>query len=714
MGEEFEAFEPIGTRTDSSCSSASSDSTTPLSPDHPLTHVSPTPTPTHALFHHRTARKTVRSQPAMSHGLSASVTEELALSDSAFCKRYRSFYATPSPSLSFQVRKRYIGTSELILDTNRERERLVDEGHSLDDEGHGLDAEGHGLDDEGRGLEGEGIGSEEEELYPRPTLTTWVDPKDGRVYTDIPVYVPPVVPSPIASPVGTSTTTISVVDDQFLERYMFRSLEREQERTTVAFRALWRPVLALEAWAGRVDTRLADISWDRPFRCVSDISELWLQEHWYMLVLVTSGDASVWLWVFEIEKGVEKRNTLHSCFASRIKNIDGKILGKDGKPIMAARRVQFDANKGVTSLDDYVAVRKAPNIEENTQEVLDAVLQSLDEEVTEVPTDFDQVKPTGPSFNENKVEDSDFVLPLAALTAIKQRFARALIEMSADRELKENVIMVVPLEDGTGHTKEHIRVEYVWKPPTYIDCHVFGHSTDKCPKRPVEPVATKLDVQEDGFTTVTSKRKKGKKQDNRTVRHIKGLKFNMLKSLFVYHPVNTHPKNAIPDVKKFGNAIKLKNPFDILEEQDDLLCDSEWDWTSNANSSPTGCRIIVGWNVENVDLMVVSQSNQALHVKILHKAMAKMYFCSFIYAGNTHYECRHLWAELGLHKHVVRDAPWILRGDFSVALNMEDNFSGSSCMNLEMCKFKDCVFKIEMLDINSFGLHFTWNSEAEG
>ncbi|GJR01075.1 hypothetical protein Tco_0524059 [Tanacetum coccineum] len=61
-----------------------------------------------------------------------------------------------------------------------------------------------------------------------------VDPKDGRVYTDIPTYVPPVapvqtplspewssgslpvslsspvVPSPIALPVATPTTTISV------------------------------------------------------------------------------------------------------------------------------------------------------------------------------------------------------------------------------------------------------------------------------------------------------------------------------------------------------------------------------------------------------------------------------------------------------------------------------------------------------------------------
>ncbi|GJX35847.1 hypothetical protein Tco_0247404 [Tanacetum coccineum] len=46
MSEEFEASKPSGTRTVSSHSPVSSDSTTPLSPDHPLTYVSPTPTPT--------------------------------------------------------------------------------------------------------------------------------------------------------------------------------------------------------------------------------------------------------------------------------------------------------------------------------------------------------------------------------------------------------------------------------------------------------------------------------------------------------------------------------------------------------------------------------------------------------------------------------------------------------------------------------------------
>nr|GEZ19757.1 hypothetical protein [Tanacetum cinerariifolium] len=40
-----------------------------------------------------------------------------------------------------------------------------------------------------------------------------------------------------------------------------RLWEHEQERTAITFRALWRPVLALEAWAGRVDTQMTDMSW---------------------------------------------------------------------------------------------------------------------------------------------------------------------------------------------------------------------------------------------------------------------------------------------------------------------------------------------------------------------------------------------------------------------------------------------------------------------
>ncbi|GJS48690.1 hypothetical protein Tco_0598811 [Tanacetum coccineum] len=181
---------------------------------------------------------------------------------------------------------------------------LGDEDHGLNDEGHGLGDEDHGLGDESQGLKDEGLGLEEKEVVPKgqqqaipvvkiaaseplglgygalrrhdlavgedqvpstfevgqssrsvseqqgaervfafrqPTLDTWVDHEDGRVYTDIPAYVPLVapvqtppspewslgslpvspsslvVPLPIASPVATPTTTISVAKDQFIK-----------------------------------------------------------------------------------------------------------------------------------------------------------------------------------------------------------------------------------------------------------------------------------------------------------------------------------------------------------------------------------------------------------------------------------------------------------------------------------------------------------------
>ncbi|GKC10535.1 hypothetical protein Tco_1007317 [Tanacetum coccineum] len=233
---------------------------------------------------------TVRVQPAMSPGHSARVTEAMSLSDSAFCKRYRSSYETPSPSpsLTLPVQKRYRGTSELILDidiegdelgdedieedesldADDERERSDDDGHSSDDEGHGLGDEDHSRE-RALGLEygaarrralesieeiapstyevgqssrsmSEQQGADRIFAFRQPTLTTWVDPEDDRVYTDMPIYPPAtpvqtplslewysgslpilplssVAPSPIASSVATPTTTISVDEDQFQE-----------------------------------------------------------------------------------------------------------------------------------------------------------------------------------------------------------------------------------------------------------------------------------------------------------------------------------------------------------------------------------------------------------------------------------------------------------------------------------------------------------------
>ncbi|GJW34270.1 hypothetical protein Tco_0054302 [Tanacetum coccineum] len=199
----------------------------------------------------------MHTQSTLSSDMSARIEEAAALSPYSF----------------------HTKTEDESLDSDAERE-----GHGLDNEGHGLEDEGTGTTKEeeatpegqqhavlvvdttmseplGLGYGalrrhelavGEGSvpnwyevgqssrsvpeheGAERVYAFRKPTLVTWVDPEDGRVYIDILTYAPPVepvltppypewssgslpvspsslvVPSPIASAVPTPTGTISI------------------------------------------------------------------------------------------------------------------------------------------------------------------------------------------------------------------------------------------------------------------------------------------------------------------------------------------------------------------------------------------------------------------------------------------------------------------------------------------------------------------------
>ncbi|GJY71629.1 RNA-directed DNA polymerase, eukaryota, reverse transcriptase zinc-binding domain protein [Tanacetum coccineum] len=62
----------------------------------------------------------------------------------------------------------------------------------------------------------------------------------------------------------------------------------------------------------------------------------------------------------------------------------------------------------------------------------------------------------------------------------------------------------------------------------------------------------------------------------------------------------------------------------------------------------------------------------------------------------------------------MRNKPWVLLGDFNVALNLEDHSVGGYEPNAAMRDFKECVQAIEVVDINSIGLHLTWNQKPKG
>nr|GEZ49309.1 hypothetical protein [Tanacetum cinerariifolium] len=59
-------------------------------------------------------------------------------------------------------------------------------------------------------------------------------------------------------------------------------------------------------------------------------------------------------------------------------------------------------------------------------------------------------------------------------------YARVLIEVRADVELKDNIVVAMPKITREGHYTCNVSVEYEWKPPRCSSCKVFGHIHEEC------------------------------------------------------------------------------------------------------------------------------------------------------------------------------------------------------------------------------------------
>ncbi|GKB27003.1 RNA-directed DNA polymerase, eukaryota, reverse transcriptase zinc-binding domain protein [Tanacetum coccineum] len=57
-----------------------------------------------------------------------------------------------------------------------------------------------------------------------------------------------------------------------------------------------------------------------------------------------------------------------------------------------------------------------------------------------------------------------------------------MIELRADVELKDNIVVAMPKITREGHYICNVHVEYEWKPPRYSSYKVFGHIHEECPK----------------------------------------------------------------------------------------------------------------------------------------------------------------------------------------------------------------------------------------
>ncbi|GKB90306.1 polyadenylate-binding protein 2-like protein [Tanacetum coccineum] len=84
----------------------------------------------------------------------------------------------------------------------------------------------------------------------------------------------------------------------------------------------------------------------------------------------------------------------------------------------------------------------------------------------------------------------------------RSSYACAMIEVHANVELKESILVAIPKLEGNGYTCETVTGEYEWKPPRCSTCKIFGHMLDQCPHPVKEMPIKKVEGEMDGFQLV--------------------------------------------------------------------------------------------------------------------------------------------------------------------------------------------------------------------
>nr|GEU86161.1 hypothetical protein [Tanacetum cinerariifolium] len=342
----------------------------------------------------------------------------------------------------------------------------------------------------------------------------------------------------------------------------------------------------------------------------------------------------------------------------------------------------------------------------------------------------------------------------------RSMYARVLIEISADVDLMDSLVIAIPRCDKEGHTFAMIEFEYEWTPPRCASCKIFDHVSYKCPKLPKE--VSNVKITDDGFTKVKKKKAKGKKNNKKQVEgvrltkpalnlqyrrvekgetskqkviskeNVKSVKNGSSKPLA--DPTKVTTTNSFSALAKdesktwdedngglYGDGDHVVNDSDS-EDVDEYITmeegtESGTQESTNAQGASTpfeGTRIIVGWNHDDVDVSVIHQDPQVIHSRVWIKADRKEFFCSFVYALNYYIHRRPLWNGLCLHKNYINNRPWCLLGDFSASLYVDDTSIGPSSLDITMREFKECVETMEVMDVQRTGFHFTWNQKPKG
>ncbi|GJW63827.1 hypothetical protein Tco_0115711 [Tanacetum coccineum] len=324
----------------------------------------------------------------------------------------------------------------------------------------------------------------------------------------------------------------------------------------------------------------------------------------------------------------------------------------------------------------------------------------------------------------------------------RSTYARALIEVAVDIELKESMIIVIPLSNREGHTFATVDIEYEWTPPRCKTCMIFDHVSDKCPKLP--KVVAPEQVTEDGFSMVKKKKTKSKNSQKKQVEGVRltkpslNLQYRRVERGETSNAASKITQNVTKDTnlptgpnlnipKEVTKQPTLKprvvtnNSFSALSEEDVMA----WGDENTLQNEKSALEVVNDSDSEDIDEHLTMEEQTSQHMDGKQGASTslnvifenKLSVCDIL---ESHVSDINLDRTCHAHADLVESGskrvvlPWCLLRDFNDSLFVGDTSTGSLAMDISMREFKECVEEIEVTDVQCIRVQFTWNQKPKG
>ena len=138
-----------------------------------------------------------------------------------------------------------------------------------------------------------------------------------------------------------------------------------------------------------------------------------------------------------------------------------------------------------------------------------------------------------------------------------------------------------------------------------------------------------------------------------------------------------------------------------------------WCFVTNGQADSPG-RIWVGWNPDNIKLIVLLNQPQMIHVRIEHATRSIVFVASFVYGLHSDTDRRPLWRDILHCAGSGGTLSWICLGDFNTTLYPNEVFGGNTRRDQGTVEFNECVNASCLVDLRYTGNFYTWNNRRSG